>query len=91
MTCLEPLEFIGAAFPLPRFTLFTLFGRGFALPDLLPPTHAVVALNKIFTLGAGLGEARNLPGRMAVIIDGRLQASGSPEEILQTFAALHGE
>lgn len=55
-----PLGFLmfltGAAFPLPRFTLFTLFGRGFALPDLLPPTHAVVALNKIFTLGAGLGE-----------------------------------
>ena len=44
----------GAAFPLPRLTLFTLFGRDFALPDLLPPTHAVVALNKIFTLGAGL-------------------------------------
>ncbi len=55
-----PLGFLmfltGAAFPLPRFTLFSLFGRGFALPDLLPPTHAVVALNKIFTLGAGLGE-----------------------------------
>jgi ABC-2 type transport system permease protein len=52
-----PLGFLmfltGAAFPLPRFTLFTIAGRGFALPDLLPPTHAVVALNKIFTLGAG--------------------------------------
>ena len=52
-----PLGFLmfltGAAFPLPRFTLFTLAGRGFALADLLPPTHAVVALNKIFTLGAG--------------------------------------
>jgi ABC-2 type transport system permease protein len=51
-----PLGFLmfltGAAFPLPRFTLFTIAGRGFALPDLLPPTHAVVALNKIFTLGA---------------------------------------
>lgn len=55
-----PLGFLmfltGAAFPLPRFTMFTLFGHGFSLPDLLPPTHAVVALNKIFTLGAGLGE-----------------------------------
>ena len=52
-----PLGFLmfltGAAFPLPRFTLFTIAGRGFALPDLLPPTHAVVALNKILTLGAG--------------------------------------
>jgi ABC-2 type transport system permease protein len=55
-----PLGFLmfltGAAFPLPRFTLFSLFGRGFSLPDLLPPTHAVVALNKIFTLGAGFGD-----------------------------------
>ena len=24
--------------------------------DLLPPTHAVNALNKVFTMGAGLGE-----------------------------------
>ncbi len=53
-----PLGFLmfltGAAFPLPRLTLFTLFGRGFSPADLLPPTHAVVALNKIFTLGASL-------------------------------------
>jgi ABC-2 type transport system permease protein len=52
-----PLGFLmfltGAAFPLPRMNLFTLFGRSIALADLLPPTHAVVALNKIFTLGAG--------------------------------------
>jgi ABC-2 type transport system permease protein len=55
-----PLGFLmflsGAAFPLPRTNLFTLFGHGFALPDLLPPTHAVVALNKVFTLGASLGD-----------------------------------
>lgn len=55
-----PLGFLmfltGAAFPLPRMNLFTLAGRSFALPDLLPPTHAVVALNKIFTLGAGLDQ-----------------------------------
>jgi ABC-2 type transport system permease protein len=52
-----PLGFLmfltGAAFPLPRMNLFTLFGRSIALADLLPPTHAVVALNKVFTLGAG--------------------------------------
>jgi ABC-2 type transport system permease protein len=52
-----PLGFLmfltGAAFPLPRFNLFAIAGHQFALPDLLPPTHAVVALNKIFTLGAG--------------------------------------
>ncbi len=55
-----PLGFLmfltGAAFPLPRITLFSLFGHSFSLPDLLPPTHAVIALNKIFTLGASLGE-----------------------------------
>ena len=55
-----PLGFLmflsGSAFPLPRTNLFTLLGHGFALPDLLPPTHAVIALNKVFTLGAGLGD-----------------------------------
>jgi hypothetical protein len=37
-------------------TLFTLGGRGFSFADLLPPTHAVAALNKVFTLGADLAE-----------------------------------
>jgi ABC-2 type transport system permease protein len=37
-------------FPLPRHELFA----GFALNDLLPPTHAVIAMNKIFTYGSGL-------------------------------------
>jgi ABC-2 type transport system permease protein len=46
----------GAAFPLPRPTLFSLFGHAFSYADLLPPTHAVIALNKIFTLGAQPGE-----------------------------------
>jgi ABC-2 type transport system permease protein len=44
----------GAAFPLPRPVLFTLGGHAFSYADLLPPTHAVIALNKIFTLGADL-------------------------------------
>lgn len=48
--------FSGAIFPIPRMTLFTIGGRGFAPTDLLPPAHAVVALNKVFTLGAGLGD-----------------------------------
>ncbi|MBN2500052.1 MAG: ABC transporter permease [Anaerolineales bacterium] len=55
-----PLGFLmfltGAAFPLPRPTLLTLFGHPFSYADFLPPTHAVIALNKIFTLGAGFGE-----------------------------------
>jgi len=44
----------GAAFPVPMGSMFTLWGREFYLVDLLPPRHAVIALNKIFTLGAGL-------------------------------------
>ena len=31
----------------------TLFGYPISYADFLPPTHAVIALNKIFTLGAG--------------------------------------
>jgi ABC-2 type transport system permease protein len=46
----------GAAFPVPMGTLFTLAGHDFSFADILPPTHAVVALNKVFTLGAGLQE-----------------------------------
>jgi ABC-2 type transport system permease protein len=46
----------GAALPVPIGTLFTLGSRDFNFADLLPPTHAVAALNKIFTLGAGIRE-----------------------------------
>ena len=46
----------GAAFPVPMGAMFTLGGRDFHLVDLLPPRHAVIALNKIFTLGASLNE-----------------------------------
>lgn len=44
----------GAVFPLPRPTLLTLGGHPISYSDLLPPTHTVIALNKIFTLGGGL-------------------------------------
>jgi hypothetical protein len=37
-------------------TLFTIAGRAIGPYDILPPTHAVVALNKILTLGASLGD-----------------------------------
>ena len=36
--------------------LFTIGTRQIGLYDILPPTHAVVALNKVLTLGAGLSE-----------------------------------
>jgi ABC-2 type transport system permease protein len=48
--------FSGAAMPMPRAALFNLGARTFALNDFLPPTHAVVALNKILSLGSGLGD-----------------------------------
>jgi ABC-type multidrug transport system permease subunit len=41
-------------FPIPRTTLFTVTGHGISPFDVLPPTHAVIALNKVLTLGAGL-------------------------------------
>lgn len=36
--------------------LFSLGGRVIGLYDILPPTHAVAALNKVFTLGAELND-----------------------------------
>ena len=44
----------GAAFPVPMGTLFTIAGREISIVDILPPTHAVAALNKVFTLGVGV-------------------------------------
>jgi len=46
--------FTGAVFPMPPIPVFTVAGRTIALFDFLPPTHAIVALNKVLTLGAGL-------------------------------------
>ena len=46
----------GAIFPIPSITLFQIAGQPIALCDFLPPRHAVIALNKILTLGAGLEE-----------------------------------
>jgi ABC-2 type transport system permease protein len=44
--------FTGSMIPLPRNEIIA----GFAINDILPPTHAVIALNKIFTYGAGIKE-----------------------------------
>ncbi|MFH0992689.1 MAG: ABC transporter permease [bacterium] len=48
--------FTGAMFPLPPVNLFMVGGRAINLFEILPPTHAVVAINKVLTLGAGLGD-----------------------------------
>ncbi len=48
--------FTGATFPIPAVPLFTIGSRTIGLFDALPPTHAVVALNKVLTLGAGFSD-----------------------------------
>lgn len=50
--------FTGAAMPLPRVELFSVGNRIFAVNDILPPTHAVIALNKVLSFGASLTEVR---------------------------------
>jgi len=48
--------FSGAIFPVPPVKIFAIGERVISLYDMLPPTHAVAALNKILTLGASPGE-----------------------------------
>jgi ABC-type Fe3+/spermidine/putrescine transport system ATPase subunit len=59
--------FSGAMFPAPRMGLFTLAGRSIGLYDILPPTHAVSALNKVLTMGSGpAGVAYELSALLAL-------------------------
>ncbi|MCC6526872.1 MAG: ABC transporter permease [Polyangiaceae bacterium] len=46
----------GAVFPLPKPVLFRTGAHAVGLFDFLPPTHAVVAFNKILSLGASFGD-----------------------------------
>ncbi len=48
--------FSGIIYPLPKVTLFTVGDQAIGLYDILPPTHAVAALNKIINYGAQLHE-----------------------------------
>jgi ABC-2 type transport system permease protein len=48
--------FSGMFMPIPRLPLFTLGGHRIGLFDLLPPSHAVTALNKVTALGSGLDD-----------------------------------
>jgi tungstate transport system ATP-binding protein len=56
------------------------------LSVILPESHTTT----IF-ITHNLGEARKLAGRMAVIMGGRLEACGAPDEILRAFPTLNGE
>ena len=46
--------FSGGVYPIPRINLFQIGGINVSIYDILPPTHAVVALNKILSLGESL-------------------------------------
>jgi ABC-2 type transport system permease protein len=59
--------FSGVIYPIPKVTLFSLFGRTVGLYDVLPATHAVVALNKILNLGAGVGEVLYELGALLIL------------------------
>jgi ABC-2 type transport system permease protein len=59
--------FSGVIYPIPKVRLFTFAGRTVGLYDILPPTHAVVALNKIMNLGAGLSEVLYELGALLVL------------------------
>jgi len=48
--------FSGTVYPLPRVELFSVGSQAIGLYDILAPTHAVAALNKVFVLGGGVGE-----------------------------------
>ena len=48
--------FSGAVYPIPRINLFQIGGINVSIYDILPPTHAVVALNKILTLGENFSD-----------------------------------
>jgi len=48
--------FSGAIFPVPDVELLVVSGQTVGLYDVLPPTHAVVALNKVLNLGSGLSD-----------------------------------
>lgn len=46
--------FSGMMFPVPEINLFRIGSHAFHLNDVLPPTHTMVAMNKILNYNAGL-------------------------------------
>jgi ABC-2 type transport system permease protein len=51
--------FSGSMLPLPKMTVFMLFGHAVGVTDLLPLTHTADAFNKILNDGAGCGGVRH--------------------------------
>jgi len=48
--------FSGGMFPLPGVPLFHLGDRAIELNEILPTTHAITALNRVMSYGAGVGD-----------------------------------
>jgi ABC-2 type transport system permease protein len=48
--------FSGSMIPMSHNAMFTIGDRAVAWNDFLPPTHAVIALNKIFSMGCGISD-----------------------------------
>ncbi len=48
--------FSGAVYPMKKIAIFDVAGRAVGLFDVFPTTHAVNAVNRILTLGAGPGD-----------------------------------
>ena len=46
--------FSGGVYPIPRILIGQIAGINISIYDIIPPTHAVMALNKILTLGSGI-------------------------------------
>jgi ABC-2 type transport system permease protein len=59
--------FSGAIYPVHKIPLFTIGARTVGLYDFLPPTHAVMALNKVLTMGMGVGEVGYELGALIVL------------------------
>lgn len=50
--------FTGALYPMPRNELFEAWNHMIAWNDILPPTSAVIALNKVMSLGATFSDVK---------------------------------
>ena len=48
--------FSGGVYPIPRILIGQIAGINISIYDIIPLTHAVMALNKILTLGSGIDE-----------------------------------